>query len=243
MSKPFTPIVIVGTVVAGEAAQARQSLEALINSVNKSNFDLAELLHAVKTKGFYAPYTTFQDYAATLKIKKRKVQYLTRIAGVFEQVGITRDIYEPLGVARCREISSLDPEATWTNPTSGAQTPVSEFIKGFVEKGEEISMDDLKGHIRTLKGFVGDNDISWRNIPFLRSVAEGVWDVAVEKAKALIGSTKKDDEGISQDASEAAAAEVLAATFLTDPNSQFGYETAGPEPVEPVETEDVDVTL
>ena len=246
MSKPFyTPTVIVGEAVAGEAAATRKELEALIQNVNKSNFDLAELLHKVKSKGYYYPFTTFQEYSATLKLKKRKIQYLTRIAGVFDAVGVPRTVYEPLGVARCREISSLDPDEVWKNPNTGNETKLSQFILGFVEKGEEIPMEELKSHIRTLKGFVGDNDIVWRNIPFLRSVAEGVWDVAIEKAKALIGSTGKDDEGISQDASDAAAAEVLAATFNTDPNSQFQMSDTSNEDdnggiaADPVEDEDV----
>ncbi len=227
MSRPFiAPIVLVGEVQAGEAARAKSRLEAIINSVNRSSFDIGELCHEIKTKGLYAPYTTFQEFSRTLKIKPRKIQYLTRIAGVFEQVGIPRSQFEPLGVARCREITSLDPQASWVNPeTGGDPVPMADFIRGFVEKGEEIEMDDLKRHVRTLKGFVGDNDLVWVNLCLTRSVYDNVWTPAVEKAKALIGSVGKDDEGISKDAGDGAVAEIFATNFLNDPNvaySQLG---------------------
>lgn len=242
MSKPFTPIVIVGEAVAGEAAAARKNLEALINSVNRSSFDIAELCHKVKSKGYYAPFTTFQEYSKTLKLKPRKIQYLTRMAGVFDQVGIKREVYEPLGIARCREITSLDPAAEWTNPESSLTTPVAEFIKGFVEKGEEIDMDDLKRHVRTLKGFVGDNDLVWVNLCLTRSVHENTWRPAIDKAKALMGSVSKDDEGISQDASDGAAAEIIAVTFLNDPNVQYSQLAEPDEESEEV-TEDGSIEL
>lgn len=232
MSRPLTPSVIVGEVEAGAAIRARQELEALIESANKSNFDIGELCHRIKSRGYFYPYTTFQEFSRTLKIKPRKVQYLTRMAAVFDQVGITRDVYEPLGIARCREITSLDPNIEWVNPETKVITPVAQFIQGFVEKGEEIEIDDLKRHVRTIKGFVGDNDLCWVNICLTRSVLENTWKPAVEKAKALIGSVSKDDEGISHDASDGAAAEILATNFLNDPNVQYSQLAEPEEPVQ-----------
>lgn len=249
MSRPFiAPMVIVGTVEAGEASTARARLEALIASVNRSSFDIGVMCNQIKTRGYYAPYTTFQEFAKTLKLKARKIQYLTRMAGVFEQVGIPREQYEPLGVARCREITSLDPGTTWTNPETGAETDINDFIRGFVDKGEDIEMDDLKRHVRTLKGFVGDNDLVWVNLCLTRSVYDNVWTPAVEKAKALIGSVGKDDEGISKDAGDGAVAEIFAASFLNDPNvaySQLG-ETFPDDEESDISTtpeEDNDITL
>lgn len=219
MSKPFVAPTVIVNVEIGEAERARRELEDLISFQVKSNFDIAEKCHIIKSRGFFQPFTTFQEYAKTLTgLKPRKIQYLTRMAGVFDTVGIPRSVYEPLGVARCREITSLDPGTTWVNPDTNEATSMDDFIRGFVEKGEEIPMEDLKRHVRTLKGFVGENDIVWENVPFIRAVYDNTWRPAIEKAKALIGSVAKDDEGISQDASDAAAAEVIAVNFLNDPN-------------------------
>lgn len=214
------PPAIYGDAVAGqEDKKVRSALENLINTVNKSNFDIAELLHTVKSKGYFMAwgYTTFKDYSATLNLKDRKVQYLTKIVETFAAVGVDRKEYEPLGIARCREISSLDPSAIWTNPESKLETPMKEFIVGFVEKGEEIDMDTLKQHVRTLKGFVGENDLTWINICIKRSVLDNTIRPALELAKNFIGSVAKDSEGISQDASDGTALEMIAVEYLNDP--------------------------
>ncbi len=233
MSRPFTPVTVVGEQIAGEAAEVKRNLEAMIESVNRSNFDIGEMCFRIKSRRLYEPYTTAQEYFATLTgMKARKLQYLTRMAGVFAQLGIPRATYEALGVARCREITSLDPDAVWKNPENGQETPVADYIRLFVEQGDNIEMDTLKQHVRVLKGFIGENDLCWENLCFTRSVRDNVWNPAVEKAKALLGSAKRDDEGISQDASDARAAEIIAASFLSDVNVQMAHLEAEPEEVE-----------
>lgn len=216
------PPAIHGEAVAGESAKTRKELEALIGAVNKSAFDMAELFHKVKSKQYYTTwgFSTFPEYVKSLSgIKERKAQYLTKMAETFAEVGVPRSTYEPLGIARCREISSLDPKGTWKNPESGAETPMVEFIKGFVEKGDEISMDLLKAHVRTLKGIVGGNDISFRNLAFQRTVAEEIWDKAIELVRHNAGSVGKDADGMSKDISNEYAAEMLAVNYLNDPTN------------------------
>ena len=212
-----TTAAIHGETVAGESSKIRKTLEGLISTLDKSTFDVAELLHTVKSKNYYQGwgFNTFQEYTSTLKLKQRKAQYLTRIVDVMSTVGIARTQYEPLGIARLREITSLDPEKKWTNPETNQEIPMKDFIAGFVEKGEAIEMDDLKKNVRTLKGFVGDNDLVFVNLCITRSVHDNTYRPALEKAKMLIGSVGKDDEGISQDASDGAAIEVALAEFLT----------------------------
>ncbi len=228
MSKPYTPQAIVGTVVAGEAAAIKNKLETLIDSLDKSTFDVATLLHQIKVKGYFSNwgYSTFQEYSKTIKnLKPRKIQYLSRIVGVMDEVGIPRTQYEPLGIARLREITSLDPKETWTNPESGIKTENAEFIKGFVsyreDNGDYIDTDKLKQHIRTLKGFTGANDLVYETLCMTRSAHENAWKPAINLAKLHIGSVKKDDEGISQDASNGSAAEKIAIAYLIDPQNEF----------------------
>lgn len=224
--------VLVGEAVAGDSAKTRAMLVSLIQSVNKSTLDIAELLHKVKKNGYYqAEYSTFKEYTESLDIKARKAQYLTRIVECFEAVGVERKQYEKLGIAKLREISSLDYNATYSNPTNGEQTPMKEFVTGFVDKGADMELDELKKYVRTLKGFVGDNDIVWKNLPFTRQVVEKTIDPAVELARANIGSVGKDDEGVSKDASESACVEVWAVEYLNNPannpmNQEFMSEQA-----------------
>jgi hypothetical protein len=92
-----------------------------------------------------------------------------------------------------------------------------EFITGFVEKGEEIEMDDLKKHVRTLKGFIGENDLTWLNVCVKRSALDNTIRPALELAKNALGSVGKDEEGVSIDASDGAALEAIAVDFMNDP--------------------------
>jgi hypothetical protein len=215
----LSPPAIYGSAVAGESATVRRELESLIDSVNASNFDIGERLSHVFHSGFFREwgFNTFGDYTATLKIKPRKAQYLKTIVDCMKAVGVKRSTYEPLGIARLREIASLDPVADWTNPTTGEITPMKEFILGFIEQGETYPLDDLKKHVRTLKGLVGENDLVWLNFCLKRSVLDETGRPALELAKRYIGSVGKDEDGISKDASDGAAFEVLAIEYLNDP--------------------------
>jgi hypothetical protein len=225
------PTAIVGDLVAGatvEAERVRGALESLIERVNRSKFDIADLCYKVKVNGYYAPYTTFQDYYKTLSIKARTVQYLTKMVECMTQVGIEREQYEPLGIAKLREITSLDPNETWKNPETGVETPMSEFIVGFVENGADMELDDIKQHVRTLKNLTGDNDLVWMNICLKRSALDNTVRPAFDLAKNWVGSVGKDDEGISLDASDGAALEVIAVEYLNDPkNSVLPEEEIG----------------
>ena len=207
--------VIVGEKTAGESVKVRKQLEQLIKKVNSSSFDIATLLHTIKKNHYYDGFNTFAEFVKTLEIKPRKAHYLTRMAEVMETVGITRDKYEPIGVAKLREITSLNPEDTWVNPETKEETPISEFIKGFVEKGHEMPLEEIKTHVKVLKGLVGAEAMIWLHLYVKQSVLDNVIRPALDKAKMLIGSVKKDEDGNSLDATDGQAAESIFADFLS----------------------------
>jgi len=207
--------VIVGEAVAGETAKVRKQLEKVINNVNTSNFDIAELAFKVKQSGDYAGHTTFADYYATLNIKKRKIQYLTKMAETMDAVGIKREEYEPLGIAKLREITSLNVNDKWTDPDTNKELPIKDFITGFIKQGSEMDLDTIKSHVKVLKGLTGENDIEVMHFAFTKSAIDNIINPAIEKAKMVLGSVAKDNEGISQDASSSRCIEVMATEFLT----------------------------
>jgi hypothetical protein len=218
---------IVGQKVAGESAKTRKQLEQLIKKVNSSAFDIAELLHKIKKNGFYEGFTTFQEYTKTLELKPRKAQYLRRIAEVMDEVDIPREKYEPLGIAKLREITSLNVNDTWINPEDKSETSMSAFITGFIDKGKEMSLEEVKGHVRTLKGLIGDEAMGWLHLYMKQLAIDNVARPALELAKAQIGSVAKDDEGISKDATDGQAAESIFASFLADPaNEALAYDSS-----------------
>lgn len=208
-----TPAVIVGEAVAGESAQTRSELEHLINNLQKSTLDVGELLYRVKSKNFYTSwgYLTFQEYIQSLAIKPRKSQYLCRIVEVMTHMGIPRTTYEPVGIAKLREISSLDPAATWND------IPVRDFITDLVANGQELPLEDIKRHVRTLKGFTGENDLVCKHWWFTQSALDNVIDPAIELTRKNIGTVGTDEEGMAKDATEASCVEAWATEYLNDP--------------------------
>lgn len=211
-------VVIVGEAVAGESAKVRKQLEKLISAVNKSTFDIAELLSKIKHGGFYKPVAnTFYEYVSTLDLKPRKAQYLMRIVDVMAQVGIAREKYEPVGTAKLREITSLDPEGTWKNPDTGEDVPLKDFIVGFIDKAPNLTLDEVKQHVRTLKGFVGDDDLVWVNVCLKRSARENTVSPAFELARKHLGSKGKDEEGNATEYSDGTVLEMICAEYINDP--------------------------
>lgn len=217
MSKLLTqPIVMVGEQVAGESAKVRKELEQLINKVNTSAFDIGDLLHAIKKNGYYEGFVTFQEYIKTLNLKLRKAQYLEKISSVMGELNIPRAEYEPLGVSKLRAITRLEPTGEWVNPEDGSIVPLTSFIKGFVEKGQDMSLEEIHQHVNVLQGKVGDQAMGFLHLHMKQQAIDQVAIPALDKAKMLIGSVSKDDEGVSQDASDGRAAEVIFVSFLNE---------------------------
>ena len=138
-----------------------------------------------------------------------------------DQVGIKRTEYEPVGIAKLREITSLTPGEVWKNPETSAETPITVFIQGMVEGHKDLSLETIKGHVKTLKGLTEENELVWLQFYIKKSVLDNVLRPALELAKAHIGSVGKDDEGISQDATDGSAIEVIAIEYMNDPQNDY----------------------
>src|SRR5579859_4836673 len=182
---------IVGEAEAGESARVREEVEGLIHSINTSNFDLAERLFLIKTKRYYRAYgfETFTEYVKELDLKTRKAHYLARLVDIMNQVGVPREEYEPVGVAKLREITSLDvtdengDDVYVDNPETGESRPMTDVIKGLLVKASEMSVTELKNAVRELKGFTGDNELVWFNIQVNRQALEETITPALELAR------------------------------------------------------------
>src|ERR1019366_2752105 len=103
------PVAIVGDAVAGEAAATLKQVKSLIKVLSSNTFDLAEALHRVKQNKYYSPkYLTFAEYVKDLDIKISRVYYLVKLVEVMNAVGVPREAYEPVGIAKLRSICRLD---------------------------------------------------------------------------------------------------------------------------------------
>ena len=180
------------------------------------------LLSETKKQGYFKQwgFDTFKEYVQQLDLKERKAHYLTRIVDVMETVGVVREQYEPLGLSKLREITSLDPGAIYVDPESNTQTPMKDFITGLVDKGLGMSLEEIKQHVKTLKGLTGENELMFVNFSVKRSVWETAIKPALELAKSNIGSVGQDEEGNAKDASDGRALEMIAVEFLNNPANQ-----------------------
>ena len=210
-----TPV-ITGSKIAGESTKIRKQLEKTIDFANSSMFDIADLLLTIKKNGYYEGFNTFSEFTKSLKFKNRRLLYLTKMAETMDTLGIPREKYEPIGISKLREITSLDVNGEWKNTETGEIVPLSEFIKGFVEKGTTMSLEEIHTHVQTLKGFSGENSMGWLHLYMKQIVIDKVAKPALEKAKMQIGSVSKDEEGNSLDASDGAAAEVIFVSFINE---------------------------
>jgi hypothetical protein len=210
-------IVLVGEAVAGESAAARKKLESLINAATQNLFDIGEQFFKVKDGKLYQPeFNTFRDYIRSLKFKESRARYLVRIFEVTKELKIPKCKYEPLGTTRMREITSLDPKGEWINPENGDKYAIKDFILKFIQAGETISIDDLRRHVRTLKGLIGENDLMHITFTLKRIGYENNLRPALEKVKLLMGTKPKDEEGNAELPSDGAALEIMAIIINAD---------------------------
>jgi hypothetical protein len=220
--------VIVGEVKAGESKKVRKQLEGLISSLNRSTFDVGELLHTIRKNGFYKDYgyNTMKEYVSELDIKLRKSQYLERIFAIMDEIEIPRAEFEPIGIAKLREITSLNVRNEDGTPAiyraeDGTESKMSDVVRGLTVQAPQMELKELQQAVRGLKGLVGEADLTWLNISVNRQALTETIEPAFELARKQLGSAGKDSEGIAVDYSDGKALEMVCVEFLNDPANQI----------------------
>ncbi|PWT76397.1 MAG: hypothetical protein C5B59_06640 [Bacteroidetes bacterium] len=213
--EPLNPPVIVGEAVAGEAAKVRKQIKEIIAGVNKSQFTLAKLLHKVKTGKLYNE-DTFASYIKTLDLKTTKAYYLVRIVESMQLAGVPEEVYEPVGIAKLRVITKIEPTEEYQGK------PGTAYIKAMTETAKEVEMDTLKEAVDHLQGKTGDNAIVWLNVALNKSARDNVVNPAIELAKKNLGTVAQDAEGNAVDSSDGRCLEIICAAFLADTQNTGG---------------------
>ena len=214
-----TPTEIVGEAVAGEAAQVLKQIKNLVKGISSNTFDLATALYKVKKNKWYAPKcSTFTEYIGTIDLRSSKGHYLVRIAQTMEDVGIPRTEYEPLGIAKLRAICRLDLIDENGNGKMYEGKPAVEVIKDLIAQAPAHSPEAVDETVKKLQGLMGDNARVWENVSLTVAQRES-WRKAVALAKLNIGSVGKDEDGNYKDASIGSCMEVIAMSYILDPNN------------------------
>jgi hypothetical protein len=213
--------VVRGEAVAGKASEIRRELLKLNSSLNEMVFDLAELLAQAKAGALYQAwgFKTFEDYVTDeLDLKVRRAHYLTRIVQVCSQVGIERLVYEPVGVAKLREITRLDPAGSFFNTETKDSEPLAQHIRRLIES-PEMKLPEVIQEVKRLLGLTGDDELVWVNWSVKRAVRDNVIIPAQELARQKMGSAGRDSEGNAVEFSDSSTEEVIHQAYLLDPDS------------------------
>lgn len=219
----LNPPAIVGEAVAGQAGKALKAVKSLISHLTVSTFDLMDALYDIKTNKWYSPkHVTFAAYIQSLDIKPAKAYYLVRIKHNMIAADIPREKYEPVGVSKLRVIASIDPYDHDNKLKDGAV----KMLKDFVDTGVTATLEELKTGVDVYNGNVGDEAFDFLNIKLKKS-AKAVIKNALELAKMQIGSVSTDADGMSHDASDGAAMEMICMDYLADVNNAPDIEIKG----------------
>ena len=236
---------VIGEAIAGDASVVRQELESLIGSLERSKLDIAIYLWKIKSNKFYVSYgfDTFKEYTRSIGIKDSKAEYLPHIIEVMEEMEASRKEYEPIGVTKLREITSLDPKGNYLDPATKSLIPMRDFILQFIDEGQKMTLKEIQQHVRTLKGLVGDDELVYETLCFKRVVRDNVWKRAIETARKQIGAVGRDENGDAVFASNGRCAEVIAAAYLLDPINALAMVQADDEAKKTAELEEANATV
>lgn len=228
------PTVIVGEITAGRAAAVRKQLLLLSEDLKERTFDLAEILFGAVENRLISQwgYGSLGEYSETeLDIKERRARYLVRIVRVCKAAEVSRTQYEPLGVTKLREITALDPDGEFYNKETGQNEPLLAHIKRLLRDANFLKVSEITDEVKRLKGQTGENEMIVRSYSVTRSCWDNTVKRAMEKARQLLGSQNRDEQGNALEYSDGAVLECICANFLADPNN-------APEPVAAPEVED-----
>jgi hypothetical protein len=217
----LNPPAIHGEPIAGRAAKVRRQLLDLSADVKSSTFDMAELLFEAQENN-YLPgwgFASAIEYGAKeLGLKKRKVQYLTRLVKVCRAVGMKREQYEPAGTSKLREITTLNPEGSYFNVVEHKNEDLAEHIVRLILDSDRMTTDQVKLEVARLKGQVGKDQRVVRSYSTDITTWQNVIDVAIERARRWLGSKGRDEEGNAREYSEGECYECICAAFNADLN-------------------------
>lgn len=222
--------VIVGEAVAGRAAAVRQDLQRLTANMQQDTFTLADLFYEAQANAYYLGwgYESLGDFAVReLGIKERKAQYLARIVKVCRDVGVSRKNYEPAGISKLREITTLESEGFYFDKEKNQNFPLDEIIVDLILDAPEMTMQEVKDKVAKLKGQEGEHRQVVRSFGCTQSCWDNVIKPALELAARKLGSAGRDESGNAVEYSDGAKWEIICVSFLQDPNNLLESDTGG----------------
>ena len=127
---------------------------------------------------------------------------------------MTRIQYEPAGISKLREITTLNPEGTFWNKETRVSEPLDEHIVRLILDADTMTVPVVKEEVARLKGQVGPDRPVTHSYTAPQSAYENVIKAAIELARRMLGSAGRDDEGNAVEYKDGACLECICASFL-----------------------------
>jgi hypothetical protein len=222
MNPLVSPIAIVGEAIPGKSQELRKRMRVLAGDIDKNTFDLAEAFAAAQESHCFMEwgFESLKEYASLeLGVKPRRAQYLARIVKVCRECGIARKDYEPVGVTKLREITTLDPGSSFFDAEQSKHVPMVEYIVDLIAEGVELTAEEVEEKVAHLKGMTGGNAMVIRSYKVTRDAWEGTIAPALEAMRKLLGSKGRDETGQAKEYPDGTCIEYICREFLNDPNN------------------------
>lgn len=213
---------IYGEAEAGRASTVRKDLQRLTANIQQDVFTQADLFYEAQLNAYYLRwgYESLGEYAMKeLGVKERRAQYLSRIVKVCRAVGMERKNYEPAGISKLREITTLNPEDFFFDKDKNQNFPLDELIVDLILAADEMTFQEVKDKVDLLKGQTGENKQVVRSYGVTQSTWDNVIKPAMELARRKLGSAGRDEAGTATEYSDGACMEVICVSYAQDPHN------------------------
>ena len=219
------PYAIHGEAIAGQQAKSialRKRILLLSTDLDKHTFDLAEAFFEAQESGCYLEwgFDSLADYAVTeLGMKHRRAQYLARIVRVCRECGIARKDYEPVGITKLRDITTLNPGDSYYNADEKKSEPMVDHIVRLIAEAPENTTKEVELEVARLKGQTGENAMVTRAYKVTLSCWENVIVPCYESIRKRLGSAGRDGTGAAKEYTDGNVVEALCAEYNADPRN------------------------
>lgn len=202
--------------------EVKKELKRLTQVMQLNTFYLAELFHEAQSHAYFLEwgYNNLGEFAQKeLGIKERKAQYLARIIKVCRGVGLKPEHYEPAGISKLREITTLDPDGHWFNKETKNNEALDEHIVDLIAEAPDMTITEIKEAVAKLKDQTGEDRRVIRSYGITQSAWDNTVKPAMELARRNMGSAGRDEAGNAIEYSDGAIIEAICINYLQDPNN------------------------
>jgi hypothetical protein len=205
----------------------RQRLQQIDSTVTLNYFEQIDLLAEVNHNNYWDAwkFPSMKEFVkkSGFDLTMAEVDKGIQISTVSKVLEIGKVSLAKAKKTKVNIIFQLDHTKTVTDPATQTEEKISDVIVQLVNDAPSKTVVELKEIVKRLKALYStddekDSELTWLNLPVRRDAKQIVLD-AINLAQKLAGQTIDTMTKESKDLSLAAAFELVAASFIADPNN------------------------